>query len=222
MPARKWMQQHKQRAMGFRLDATGCCRKMKIEPARRAMRAHGFEMQFTGLRGGQDDQMRGFRALRDGAIKYVATDKIVVASPLIGWTDAMIRRYLTRHELTRHPAKAAGAQTIGCIFCAGGTRYTGNSYLILRHTQPEIWRRLIVDLRAGEVLLAVKYDQPLDIIRAAIKELGGLPRLARERPWLFDYATTSPIEGYDRALFDVQDDSGNGSDSEDSARPAAE
>ena len=193
MAARKWMQRHKQRGMGFRVDKTGCCRKMKIEPARRAMSARGIALQFTGQRGGADDNLRGLRAIKDGAIKYVASDRITVANPITGWTHTMVKRYHEQHHLVRHPAKAAGAQTIGCLYCGGGAQFTNSCFRVLRHTRPDLWRGFVVDQRAGEIILAIKYDQPLPLIQAAVQGLGGLDAIADKRPWVFDFITEHPI-----------------------------
>ena len=51
---------------------------------------------------------------------------------------------------------------------------------------------------AGEILLAIKHDRPLWIVREAIEELGGLEDLAEHRPEIFDFCTTAPRKGYKR------------------------
>jgi 3'-phosphoadenosine 5'-phosphosulfate sulfotransferase (PAPS reductase)/FAD synthetase len=196
LAARKWMQAHRQRGFGFRLDVSACCRSMKIAPARRLMRELGLELQFTGQRGQTDDALRGLRQIKDGATFYHKGDKIWLCNPLAGWSDMMIRRYVRQHRLPEHPAKAKGAETIGCVYCGGGAQFTNSGFRILRRTWPAAWRRLMVDWRAGEIVLTVKYDRPLPVIREAICELGGLDRLAREKPWLFDFIRTTPLQGY--------------------------
>lgn len=196
LAARKWSQKHKN--IDFKCNVTECCRKMKIKPARDLMKKHGFDMQFTGTRGNADDCLRGLRAIKDGSTVYVESDKLTICNPLTGWTDTMIKRYTESHSLPQHPAKAAGALTIGCMYCGGGAQFDNSGFKILRQTSPEAWRQFIVDWRAGEVILAIKYNTTLRIIRKAIEELGGLNKLANDMPWIFDYLRTTPIRGYVR------------------------
>lgn len=225
LAARKWMQRHRGREMGFRCDVTGCCRTMKIQPARRAMQHRGVALQFTGQRGNADDALRGMRAIKDGAVKWIASDRITVCNPLLGWTDLMIQRYHAEHNLIRHPAKAAGALTIGCVYCGGGAQFTNSGFKVLRRTRPDLWHWFMVDCRAGEIVLAIKYDQPLEIARTAIEKLGGLASLAETRPHLFDYLAVTPIPGYQRGIEDdaySEDTSSNSDPVSASARPASE
>ena len=194
--ARIWSRKNKGR--GFRLDVSSCCRALKIAPARKLMREQGFRLQVTGQRGAADDALRGLRALKDGAVKYVKSDKITVANPLLGWTDTMIRRYTRQRNLSVHPARSRGAITIGCMYCGGGAQYTNSGFRVLRHTQPDAWRHLMVTLRAGFIVLAIKYRETLDTVQSAVDRMGGLARLADEKPWVFDFLTKTPIPGYDK------------------------
>jgi len=196
MAARIWMQKNKDK--DFKCDVSSCCRAMKIAPARNMTKYLGADLQFTGQRGSQDDMLRGLRAFKDGAIKYVKADKILVCSPLIGWTDTMIRRYTKQNKLPVHPAKKRGAQTIGCMYCGGGAQYDNSGYRILRTSNPEEWWRFMVTWRGGEIVLALKYDVTQAAARQAIKQLGGLETLAKERPWVFDFLRLNPLAGYDR------------------------
>jgi 3'-phosphoadenosine 5'-phosphosulfate sulfotransferase (PAPS reductase)/FAD synthetase len=198
MAARTWMQRHRDRDFGFRIDVSSCCRNMKIAPARRLAKGLGCTLQFTGQRGGRDDILRGLRAIKDGAIHYVKSDAITICNPLLGWTDMMGRRYVNRNNLPAHPAKARGAVTIGCVCCGGGSQFTISAFRLLRRTWPEAWRRFIIDSRAGEVILAIKYERPLSIVRKAVENLGGLERLAVERPWIFDFTVKNPLPGYEK------------------------
>lgn len=198
LAARLWSQKHKHRNMGFKLDVSSCCRNMKIAPARKLMRSLGFEMQMTGQRGQTDDALRGLRALKDSAIIYVKTDKLWIANPLTGWTDTMIRRYIEQNHLQEHPAKADGACTIGCLFCGGGAQFTNSGFPILRRQAPELWRWFIIEAKAGEIVLSIKHDTPLDQTRKAIERLGGLEHLAKTSPWIFDYLRQTPMQGYSK------------------------
>jgi len=196
MAARIWQQKNQDK--DFRCDVSSCCRNMKIAPARKLTKRLGADLQFTGQRGDQDDMLRGLRAYKDGAIKYVQTDKMLVCSPLLGWTDTMIRRYTMQNNLPIHPAKKAGAQTIGCMYCGGGAQYDNSGFKILRKTQPDAWHRFMVEWQAGEIVIAMKYGVTRAAARQAINSLGGLESLAADKPWLFDYLRLKPLHGYDR------------------------
>lgn len=198
LAARQWSQDHSRRQMGFRCDVSSCCERMKISPVRRLMKARGLTLQFTGVRGQQDDALRGMRALKDGATYYVKSAGLWVSNPLTGWTDTMVRRYLDQHQLTRHPAKARGAQTIGCLYCGGGAQFDNSGFRILRHSEPALWRRFVVDLGAGAIILAIKYDERLPIVEEALRLLGGLAAVYDQRPWVFDFLRIVPLPGYDR------------------------
>ncbi len=197
LAARTWMQRHRGDPLGFKIDVSTCCRKMKIGPARKLAKALGCSLQFTGVRGGGDDILRGLRAIKDTATHYVKADKMTICNPLTGWTDTMIRRYTEEHDLPIHPAKKErGAMTIGCVCCGGGSQFTISAFRILRRSWPEAWRRYVVDAGMGRIVLAIKYDTPLATVDKAIAELGGIERLTRERPWVFDFTTDTPAPGY--------------------------
>ena len=198
MAARVWAQNHKGLDFGYKLDVSTCCRKMKIEPARKELTRRGYELQFTGQRGNVDDRLRGMRSHMDGAIKYVKTDKIYICNALEGWTDTMISRYVRQNKLKLHPARERGAITIGCLYCGGGAQFTNSGFRVLREQRPEEWRKFIVDWKVGEIILSVKYDRPLHVIRRAIECLGGLKVLADVRPWIFDYLRENPLLGYEK------------------------
>jgi len=171
---------------------------MKIAPARKLIHGHGYRLQFTGQRGNADDRLRGLRSIKDGAIKYVETDKLHIANPLDGWTDTMIRRYVRQNNLKLHPAKERGAITIGCLFCGGGAQYTNSGFKILREQLPDEWRKFIVDWKVGLIILSVMWDVPLDTVTRAVDRCGGLGALADAKPWLFDYLRETPLKGYDK------------------------
>jgi hypothetical protein len=56
----------------------------------------------------------------------------------------------------------------------------------------------MVEAGAGEIVLSIKYDEPLETIRAATERLGGIAHLADERPWIFDFLRATPAKGYQR------------------------
>jgi 3'-phosphoadenosine 5'-phosphosulfate sulfotransferase (PAPS reductase)/FAD synthetase len=196
--ARTWMKKHKGRDFGFKIDVSSCCKNMKIAPARKLARSLGCDLQFTGQRGKSDDILRGLRAIKDGAIHYVKGDQLTICNPLLGWTDTMGRRYHEKNNLAVHPAKQRGAVTIGCVGCGGGSQFSISAFRLLRTTWPEAWWKYIVEIGMGEIILAIKYDTPLEKVKAAVRSLGGLETLAKERPWIFDFTAKNPRPGYDK------------------------
>jgi 3'-phosphoadenosine 5'-phosphosulfate sulfotransferase (PAPS reductase)/FAD synthetase len=196
LAARTWMQRHKKNPLGFKIDVSSCCRNMKIAPARKLAKDLGCDLQFTGVRGGSDDMLRGLRAIKDGASHYVKADKLTICNPLLGWTDTMGRRYRNKYNLPIHPAKARGAMTIGCVCCGGGSQFTISAFRLLRRTWPEAWQKYVVDLGMGEIILAIKYDQTLDTVKNCLSGMGGLEAVAKDRPWIFDFTVKKPLPGY--------------------------
>lgn len=191
-----WNRNHKDR--GFRLDVSTCCRKMKIKPARDLLKKIGCNATLTGIRGNQDDRLRGLREHVDGAICYIQTDKITQVNPLLGWTDLMISRYTRNHDLPINPQKASGALTIGCMYCGGGAQFDNSGFRVLRTINPKAWRKMIVDFGFGEIILAIKHDKTLAQTRAAIVELGGIEAIVETMPHVFDFLRHNPLRGYDR------------------------
>lgn len=194
--ARTWMKKHKANDLGFKIDVSSCCRNMKIAPARKLAKKLGCDLQITGVRGATDDMLRGMRAIKDGATHFVKTDKLTICNPLIGWTDTMGRRYRDKYDLPSHPAKERGAVTIGCVCCGGGSQFTISAYRLLRTTWPQAWWHYIVELGMGEIILAIKYNQPINKIKMSISEIGGLESIAKSRPWVFDFTVKNPLPGY--------------------------
>lgn len=198
MIARKWNRQHKDRGFGFKCDCTGCCRRLVIAPKRKAMKAAGLDHQFTGLRGKTDSVARGMSAHKHGTSYHNKLDDMWITNPLTGWTDLMGRRYVKQNRLPRHPMKERGAETIGCICCGGGSQFTGSCYPHARRLDKSQWRKWIVTHRMGEIVLAIKYDEPLQRVRAALDAMGGIEKVARERPHVFDFSCHKPLAGYDK------------------------
>ncbi len=197
LAARIWNQEHAARA-GFRLGCSECCRTLKISPARSLTRRLGCDLQLTGQRGAQDDAVRSLRASTDGHTFFHSRDRLWISNPLTGWTDLMIRRYSASHSLPQHPMRSRGAISIGCAVCAGGARFSNSPFPALRREQPELWRSFIIHHQAGLITLALKYNQTLPTVQAAVNRLGGLPALAAAQPWIFDFSRIRPIPGYDK------------------------
>jgi 3'-phosphoadenosine 5'-phosphosulfate sulfotransferase (PAPS reductase)/FAD synthetase len=199
MAARIWMQNHRRdKNAGIKIDVSTCCRKMKIEPGRKAAKALGCNAQMTGQRGGADDRLRGMRAHLDGAFVDVKSDSLTVINPLLGWTDLMIRRYTENHALPVHPLKKAGAMTIGCIYCGGGAQFDNSGFRVLRKVDPESWRHMLKDYGFAPVILAIRYDCHMRTAEEAIRRLGGIDAIMNTMPHVFDFLRPKPLKGYDR------------------------
>lgn len=196
MAARTWSQTHP--TEGFKINCSECCRAMKINPARKLTRNLGARLQFTGQRGAMDDQARGLRAHKDGVQVFQLRGQILIANPLTGWTDADIAGYIKKYDLARHPAKARGAKTIGCLFCGGGSQYSNSGFRVLQQTEPKAWQKFMVTWGAGEIILALKYNTDLETTRAALAIIHPEPlaHLAITRPWVFDFTRLNPLKGY--------------------------
>lgn len=190
------MQRH--HGCGFKVDVSSCCRQMKILPARKLCRSYGIDCQLTGQRGQVDDRLRGMRVALDGCSHYVKADRMTIVNPLTGWTDTMIQRYITQNAIPLHPLIERGAQTIGCMYCAGGAQFDNSGIRHLREMDPDAWHRFIVDWKAGEIIMAIKYESDLATTQAAIERMGGLEHLATTKPWLFDYLRINPLAGYSK------------------------
>lgn len=199
MAARLWMQKHRgAKDAGFKIDVSTCCRKMKIAPAREAIHNLSCNANMTGQRGGEDDQLRGLREFKEGAIRYLKTDDLTVINPLLGWTDTMVARYTEAHNLPIHPLKAQGALTIGCIYCGGGAQFDNSGFRVLRHTDPAAFRRMLVEYDFAPIIISIRYDCHIDTARAAIEACGGTEQLIKDRPHVFDFLRHKPLKGYAR------------------------
>lgn len=189
--ARNWSAKNSQ-IMGFKLDVSSCCQNQKINPGRKMTKQLRCTLQFTGMRGGEDDLLRGIREKKDGEYYYNKSAGIHVCNPLTGWTDAMCRRYMAAHNLPQHPARKRGATAIGCIVCGGGSNFEDSMSRIIRKIYPDIWRKNIIQNESGLIILALKYKKPLPVIRETVSDLGGLEYLADHSPWIFDYTSYTP------------------------------
>jgi 3'-phosphoadenosine 5'-phosphosulfate sulfotransferase (PAPS reductase)/FAD synthetase len=190
----KWSKAHK--GFGFRLDCSGCCKRRKITPARRWMKANGFTCQLVATRRA-DSNSRDLRAQKDGSIHQV--DDITVAKPIEAWTDLRSRVYRKRYSLLVHPDRAAGRVTnIGCQSCGGGSQFVSSNFREMRLSFPDLWYQAIVDRGLGPVILSVKFSAPIVAVRRAIAAAGGLEHLATSRPHVFDFSRVNPLPSYRR------------------------
>lgn len=200
MPARMWMRTHPQKDYGFKVDCSTCCRKIKIEPGRLMAKSIGCNAMMTGLKGKADDRLRGLRSKLDGAVIELKTDNLTQINPLDGWTESMVRRYQSRHNLPKNPIAVEGETGVGCRYCGGGMRFPDNVVRLLRKKDPADWRRLMTELGHARIILAIKYEAPLDVIDMALDRMGGLEAVIDKMPHVFDFLQYPPrsIDGYDK------------------------
>ena len=187
----KWMQKYSH--LGVKINCNSCCRALKIAPGRRATRELGMNAQLTGIRS-TDDQNRWYKLTGEGHVNYNKADKLYLISPLAHWTDLMVRRYIRMYELSEHP----GDGQTGCSFCAGGWKFTGNSIYALRRTDPEAWRKHLLESGIWKPMLVVKLKIPLNAVEKAVAQIGGIEKLLDTTPQIFDYGQDVPIQGYQK------------------------
>jgi len=191
-PAAPWNRRHK--GWGFKLRV--CCEQIKAIPGRRLSKRIGKNLQVTGMRGNEDDAVRGWRS-SGGTIRWVDGAGIHMSEPLAGWTATMVDRYSAENSLPEHPARRDGTRSsVGCVFCGGGASYSVNPIRESRIHMPREHRKFILLWKAGCVMLSIKYNKRLSIIERAVERCGGVGALLDERPWIFDYTRSPPLRGY--------------------------
>jgi hypothetical protein len=110
----------------------------------------------------------------------------------------MVERYTKNHNLPINPVRKKGALTIGCLYCGGGAQFTNSGVRVIRKTDPAAWEKMIKDYGFGELILSIKYDRPLAEIRESVDKFGGIDRLMKEKPFIFDFLRETPMQGYSR------------------------
>lgn len=200
LPAILWMRKHPEADYGFKIDCSTCCRKVKTVPGRLKAKEIGCNAMLTGLKGASDDMLRKLRSKKDGAVVYVKRDQITQINPLDGWTNTMVRRFYRQYKLPQNSIMEEGASGVGCRYCGGGQRFVNNFIRFLREHDPKDWRKLMTEYDRARIVLAIKYEVPLTIIDAAIKEVGGLDKVLNEMPHILDFVQYPPlkIDGYQK------------------------
>ena len=89
-------------------DPDACCAMRKVVPLDDALA--GFDAWMSGR--------KRFHGAARAALETVESDgERVKINPLAHWTGADIKRYMTRHDLPRHPLAAKGYASLGCQTC---------------------------------------------------------------------------------------------------------
>ncbi len=89
-------------------DPDECCRILKVEPAREAVK--DLDAWITGLRSTEGRTRTNY--------KEVELRGLVKINPILGWTEAGLWRYTAAHKLPVHPWYARGYRSLGCACCS--------------------------------------------------------------------------------------------------------
>jgi phosphoadenosine phosphosulfate reductase len=94
-------------------DPDRCCAIRKVSPLAEVLAP--FEAWITGRKRYQG-------STRAALALFEAEGGRIKVNPLARWNATMLRAYLDRHELPRHPLVARGYPSIGCVPCTSGVR----------------------------------------------------------------------------------------------------
>lgn len=97
----------------WQTDPDVCCWQRKVEPLDEALA--GFPAWITGrkrFQGGMRTALPLIEREPDGRVKV---------NPLVSWNAEQLNRYMTEHDLPRHPLEAQGYRSIGCAPCTRPT-----------------------------------------------------------------------------------------------------
>jgi phosphoadenosine phosphosulfate reductase len=87
-----------------------CCTLRKIEPLKRAFA--GLEVWICGLRREQSVTRQEMQR-----IEWDAANGIIKLNPLIDWTEAEVKEFITTHAIPYNPLHDKGYPSIGCQPC---------------------------------------------------------------------------------------------------------
>lgn len=94
----------------WQTDVGACCAARKVEPLARALA--GRSAWITGIRR-VDAPTRADAPV----VAYDVARGLAKINPLVTWSDDDVDRYITDHELPRHPLTERGYASIGCWPC---------------------------------------------------------------------------------------------------------
>jgi phosphoadenosine phosphosulfate reductase len=97
----------------YESDPNLCCRLNKVEPLNAALRT--LDAWLTGLRR-DSAPSRAETPILD-QYELEAGKTLLKVSPLANWTKRDVARYLSEHQLPRHPLYRLGFASIGCAPC---------------------------------------------------------------------------------------------------------
>ncbi|MGJ8623757.1 MAG: phosphoadenylyl-sulfate reductase [Yoonia sp.] len=89
-------------------DTDACCALRKTRPLEEALQ--GFDSWITGRK-----QYQG--GARQSLPLYEKNGRRIKVNPLAHWDATMLRAYMDKHNLPRHPLVARGYPSVGCMPC---------------------------------------------------------------------------------------------------------
>ena len=87
-----------------------CCHLRKVEPLNRALA--GQAVWVTGLRAEHSAERKNLEML-----EWDATHQVIKYHPLLNWTAAEVREYISEHNVPYNPLHDRGFVSIGCAPC---------------------------------------------------------------------------------------------------------
>lgn len=95
----------------YRSDPDRCCRLLKVEPTRKAIREMGAKCWVTGLRCTEGRTRTEFKEVEE-------RDKVLVKlNPILIWKEREVWQYLALNGVPVNPLYAQGYRSLGCEPC---------------------------------------------------------------------------------------------------------
>jgi phosphoadenosine phosphosulfate reductase len=95
-----------------RTNPDECCRVLKVEPTKRALRS--LDAWITGLRRDEGETRKDYEILEEVTI---GNQTIVKVNPILWWTETDIWKYHALHQIPVHPWYGQGFRSLGCRLC---------------------------------------------------------------------------------------------------------
>lgn len=93
----------------FTSDPDYCCHINKVEPLEPILGE--YDVWINGVRADQSATRKSFK------MEENAPHGVVRFHPMLDWNNMMIQRYLSEHQIPRHPLEEQGYFSIGCEPC---------------------------------------------------------------------------------------------------------
>jgi len=98
-------------------DPEGCCRLLKVEPTKKALR--GLDAWITGLRKSEGKAREDYRPVERRSLSIDGEEKLITkVNPILGWEEIDIWKYLAMNRIPVHPFYALGYRSLGCAPCS--------------------------------------------------------------------------------------------------------
>lgn len=155
-----------------------CCMELKHIPFLNAIKEHGWNVNFAGLRA-DESRARELAAKRDGPIYFAKSWNLFRVNPIIFWTDDDVWQYTKANDipyasiydmvLLSDNGDEIFKPRIGCWACMLSAKY---GYLKwLRAFKPKLYRHIMVDKGLLELLYAKKLGYELSLSETGKEQL---------------------------------------------------